>query len=55
MLFTVTNNYGCIADEINIEVPHHLMMLPLKTIFYPNPFRDVVYSNVNLNKPEGFG
>ncbi len=49
---TVTNNFGCTAsDEINIEVQDCASVEDLSLediIFYPNPFRDVVYSNENL-------
>ena len=49
---TVTNNYGCIAfDEINIEVQDCASFEDVAMediMFYPNPFREVIYSNVNL-------
>ena len=49
---TVTNSFGCTAsDEINIEVQDCASVEDLSLediIFYPNPFRDVVYSNENL-------
>ena len=53
---TVTNNFGCTAyDEINIEVQDCASFEDVAMediIFYPNPFRDVVYSNVNLEDYE---
>ena len=53
---TVTNNYGCIAfDEINIEVQDCASVEDVSLediIFYPNPFREVIYSNINLEEYE---
>ena len=53
---TVTNNFGCTAyDEINIEVQDCASFEDVAMediVFYPNPFRDVVYSNVNLEEYE---
>jgi hypothetical protein len=53
---SVENQFGCISeDDINIEVQDCALLSELNTeeiIFYPNPFRDVVYSNVNLEDYE---
>lgn len=53
---SVSNQYACASqDDINIEVQDCAELSILDTediIFYPNPFRDVVYSNVNLEDYE---
>jgi glycerophosphoryl diester phosphodiesterase len=51
---SVTNQFGCSSsDGINIEVEGCLSIIGLEDnelVFYPNPFKDVVYSNVNLEE-----
>ena len=51
---TVENQFGCTSeDDINIEVDDCAELSILNAddiIFYPNPFKDVVYSNVNLEE-----
>jgi len=53
---SVSNQYACTSqDDINIEVQDCAELSILNSddiIFYPNPFRDVVYSNVNLEEYE---
>jgi hypothetical protein len=53
---SVSNQYACTSqDDINIEVQDCAELSMLNSddiIFYPNPFRDVVYSNVNLEDYE---
>jgi hypothetical protein len=53
---SVTNQFGCSSiDNITIEVESCGGITDLdgnELIFYPNPFRDVVYSNVNLEDYE---
>ena len=53
---TVTNNFGCTAsDEINIEAQDCASVEDVSLediIFYPNPFREVIYSNINLEDYE---
>lgn len=53
---SVSNQYACASqDDINIEVQDCAELSILNSeeiIFYPNPFRDVVYSNVNLEEYE---
>ena len=53
---TVSNQYTCSSqDDINIEVQDCAELSEMNAddiIFYPNPFRDVVYSNVNLEDYE---
>ena len=53
---SVSNQYACTSqDDINIEVQDCAELLEMNAddiIFYPNPFRDVVYSNVNLEDYE---
>ena len=52
----VTNSFGCTAsDEINIEVQDCASVEDVSLediIFYPNPFREVIYSNINLEEYE---
>ena len=53
---SVENQFGCTSeDDINIEVQDCSELSILNSddiVFYPNPFRDVVYSNVNLEEYE---
>ena len=53
---SVTNQFGCSSiDNITIEVESCGGITDLdgnELIFYPNPFRDVVHSNVNLEEYE---
>ena len=53
---SVSNQYACASeDDINIEVQDCAELSEMNAddiIFYPNPFRDVVYSNVNLEDYE---
>ncbi|MBT5439072.1 MAG: hypothetical protein HOK92_07710, partial [Flavobacteriales bacterium] len=53
---SVENQFGCTSeDDINIEVQDCAELSILNSediIFYPNPFRDVVYANVNLEDYE---
>ena len=53
---SVSNQYACASqDDINIEVQDCAELSILNSneiVFYPNPFRDVVYSNVNLEDYE---
>lgn len=54
---SVENQFGCSSeDDVNIEVQDCAELSILNNsddiIFYPNPFRDVVYSNVNLEDYE---
>ena len=53
---SVSNQYACTSqDDINIEVQDCAELSILNSdeiIFYPNPFRDVVYSNLNLEEYE---
>jgi glycerophosphoryl diester phosphodiesterase len=53
---SVENQFGCTSeDDINIEVQDCAELSILNSediIFYPNPFRDVVYANVNLEEYE---
>ena len=52
----MSNQYACASeDDINIEVQDCAELSEMNAddiIFYPNPFRDVVYSNVNLEDYE---
>ena len=51
---SVTNQFGCSSiDEITIEVESCASITDIEgnePDFYPNPFKDVVHSNVNLNE-----
>ena len=53
---SVENQFECISeDDINIEVQDCALLTEMnkeEIIFYPNPFRDVVYSNMNLEDYE---
>jgi glycerophosphoryl diester phosphodiesterase len=53
---SVTNQFGCSSiDEITIEVESCASITDIEEIefvFYPNPFQDIVYSNVNLEEYE---
>jgi hypothetical protein len=53
---SVTNQFGCYSiDEITIEVESCSSIKDIEGIefvFYPNPFKDVVYSNVSLEEYE---
>jgi glycerophosphoryl diester phosphodiesterase len=53
---SVTNQFGCSSiDEITIEVGSCASITDIEVnelVFYPNPFNDVVYSNVNLEEYE---
>ena len=50
---SVTNQFGCSSiDEITIEVENCSSITDIEgneLVFYPNPFKDVLYSNVNLD------